>query len=422
MSHPMRRLIDVKPGEGRAVGWTWLYFYAVLASYYVLRPIRDEAGVAGGVDNLPWLFTGTLVAMALANPAFSTLVAKLPRVRFVSWTYRFFMVNLLVFFLLLQGTTGEQNVWVGRVFFVWTAVFNLFVPSVFWAFMSDVFTRDQAGRLFGVIAAAGTLGAVTGATITATLAQVFPPMYLLLVSAALLEVSVVAVHRLSRHSERLRAARGAASQEVPIGGGILAGVKHAMSSSYLLNVCVYMLIYTFLNTVLYFQQSDIVEATFVDRAARTAFFARIDLITQALTFVLQVFALGGMLKTLGVALTLGVLPAVSAAGFLALALVPTVAGVVWLNVARRVGNFAVARPTREVLFTVVPREDRYKAKNFIDTVVYRAGDQIGAWTYALVAMLGFGHSILAAIAVGLAALWLANAWWLGRRQEAMARA
>src|SRR5688572_3885544 len=171
MYHLIRRIVDVKPEEVRSLGWTWVYFYAVLASYYVIRPIRDEAGVAGGVDNLPWLWTGTLVAMALANPAFATLVARLPRVRFVSWTYRFFMVNLVGFFFLLQGSSGEENIWVGRVFYVWTAVFNLFVPSVFWAFMSDLFTREQAKRLFGVISAAGTLGAMTGALLTATLAE-----------------------------------------------------------------------------------------------------------------------------------------------------------------------------------------------------------------------------------------------------------
>ena len=417
MPQLLRRVVDVQPGEGRALGWTWLYFYAVLASYYVIRPIRDEAGVAGGVDNLPWLFTGTLIAMGVANPAFSTLVARLPRVTFISWTYRFFMANLVVFFLLLQGSSGEENIWVGRVFFVWTAVFNLFVPSVFWAFMSDVFSRAQATRLFGVISAAGTLGAMTGSILTATLVAFVPPMYLLLLSAALLEGAVVAVRQLSRLSERLRRARGAASQEVPIGGGVLAGMKHALSSPYLVNVCVYMLLYTILSTVLYFQQVEIVDRSFTDRAARTAFFAQVDLLTNGLTFFLQVFALAGILKAFGVAVTLGVLPALSAAGFLTLAMVPTVGAVVLFQALRRAGNFAVARPTREILFTVVAREDRFKAKSFIDTFVYRAGDQLGAWGYAAA---GLGVSGAAWLSVPISLLWLANGYWLGRRQEALA--
>jgi AAA family ATP:ADP antiporter len=417
MAQLLGRIVDVKPGERRALAWTWLYFYAVLASYYVIRPIRDEAGVAGGVDNLPWLFTGTLIAMALANPAFSGLVSKLPRVTFVSWTYRFFMANLVVFFLLLERTTGAENIWIGRVFFIWTAVFNLFVPSVFWAFMSDVFSRDQAKRLFGVISAAGTLGAMTGSVLTATLVAFVPPMYLLLLSVVLLEIAVVAVRGLSALSERMRHARGAASQEVPIGGGVLTGMKHALASTYLVNVCIYMLLYTILSTVLYFQQVEIVDRSFTDRAARTAFFAQVDLLTNGLTFLLQMFALAGMLKTLGVALTLGFLPAMSAVGFLTLAMVPTVAAVVVFQALRRAGNFAVARPTREILFTVVDREDRFKAKSFIDTFVYRAGDQLGAWGYAAV---GLGVSGAAWVSVPISLVWLANGYWLGRRQEKLA--
>ena len=165
------RVVHVEREELPALGWTWLYFYAVLASYYVIRPIRDEAGVAGGVDNLPWLWTGTLIAVSVSNPAFAALVARLPRVKFVSWSYRFFALNLIVFFVLLRAASGVENIWVGRVFYVWTAVFNLFVPSVFWAFMTDIFTRDQAKRLFGIISAAGTLGAMTGSILTATLAN-----------------------------------------------------------------------------------------------------------------------------------------------------------------------------------------------------------------------------------------------------------
>ena len=181
----LRRVVDVRREELPALGWTWLYFYAVLASYYVLRPIRDEAGVAGGVDNLPWLWTGTLVGVAISNPAFAALVARLPRVRFVSWSYRFFALNLIVFFFVLRAADGEANIWAGRVFYVWTAVFNLFVPSVFWAFMTDIFSREQAKRLFGIISAAGTLGALTGSLLTATLAEHISPINLLLVSGAL---------------------------------------------------------------------------------------------------------------------------------------------------------------------------------------------------------------------------------------------
>ena len=416
------RIVRVEPEELPALGWTWLYFYAVLASYYVIRPIRDEAGVAGGVDNLPWLWTGTLIAVSLSNPAFAALVARFPRVKFVSWSYRFFALNLIMFFFVLHGSTGAENIWLGRVFYVWTAVFNLFVPSVFWAFMTDIFTRDQAKRLFGIISAAGTLGAMTGSILTATLAEHIPPIYLLFCSAALIELAVLAVRRLSTLTESLRQVRAVTSNEQIIGGSVIAGIRNALKSPYLLGISFYMLMFTILSTVLYFQQAGIVDRTFSDRGARTVFFARVDLLTNALAFVLQIFAFGNLVKFIGVTLTLAVLPAVSAAGFGLLGIYPTVAAVVVFQAVRRAGNFAVARPTREVLFTVLPREDRYKTKNFIDTFVYRLGDQIGAWSQAALGAAGMGLVGMAWLAVPVSLIWLVNGMWLGRRQEQLAAA
>ncbi len=416
----LRRVIEVEPEEVRALGWSWLYFFSVLSSYYVIRPIRDEMGVAGGVQNLPWLFTGTLVGMMLANPPFAALVVRLPRLRFVSLTYRFFMANLLLFFLLLQTATGAQQIWVGRIFYIWTSVFNLFVVSVFWAFMVDIFTRSQGKRLFGFIAAGGTLGGIAGSAITTGLVGVFGPAYLLLVSVALLEAAVFSVRRLSRLSETLREKRGLPQQERAIGGGVLAGISHAVRSPYLLHISLYMLLFTILSTFLYFQQATIVDQTIPDRAARTAFFGQVDLLVNLLTLGIQIFLTGRTLKALGVALTLTVLPALSAIGFLTLGLLPTVAAMVAFQVLRRAGNFAIARPAREVLFTVLPREDRYKAKSFIDTFVYRAGDQIGAWSYALMGVFSLGIAGTAFVAVPISLAWLLNGLWLGRKQERLA--
>jgi AAA family ATP:ADP antiporter len=414
------RVVDVRREELPALGWTWLYFYAVLASYYVLRPIREEAAVAGGVDNLPWLWIGTLVAVAISNPAFGALVARLPRVKFVAVSYRFFALNLIVFFLVLRAADGEANIWAGRVFYVWAAVFNLFVPSVFWAFMTDIFTRDQAKRLFGIISAGGTLGALTGSLLTATLAEHIPPVFLLFFSVALLELSVLAVRRLSQLSERLRAAQSAPTQEQIIGGSVLAGVRNATSSPYLLGISLYMLLFTTLSTVLYFQLAGIVDRSLADRAARTAFFARVDLLTNGLALVLQLFAFGNLVRLLGLTVTLGVLPAVSAAGFALLGAIPAVAVVVVFQAVRRACEFAIARPAREVLFIVLPREDRYKAKHFIDTVVYRLGDQVGAWSQVLLGAAGLGVAGIAWAAVPLSLVWVVNGLWLGRKQETLA--
>jgi AAA family ATP:ADP antiporter len=432
----------VRPEEVRALLWSCAYFFCILSAYYILRPLREEMGVAGGVRNLPWLFTGTLVAMLVLHPPFAALVSKLPRLRFVSITYRFFMLNLLIFFVLLKFSTEAQNIWVGRAFFVWISVFNLFIVSVFWAFMADTYHIGQGKRLFGFIGVGGSLGGILGSAITASLAQPVGPVNLLLISVVLLELGVLAVRRLARISDawgaptalgtavgggedpgKGAAGRGSGSDhEKPIGGSFLAGITHVMRSPYLLGIVVYMLLYTITATFLYFQQAEIVSVTFDDRAVRTSFFARLDLLVNILTVGTQLFLTGRIIKLLGVAVTLAILPIMVMIGFTGLGLMPTLAVLATIQVLRRSTNFAVARPTRETLYTVLPREDKYKAKNFIDTFVYRGGDQIGAWSYAAMGWLGLTMVGIAFAAVPIAGVWLLVALWLGRRQTELATA
>jgi AAA family ATP:ADP antiporter len=259
-----------------------------------------------------------------------------------------------------------------------------------------------------------------GSSFTAALAPHVKSTYLLFGSVVLLEIAVFSVRRLSRFSEALHRRPGAPAEERPIGGSILSGIRHALGSPYLVNTCAYILLFAITSTFLYFQQAAIVKEAFADRAARTAFFARVDLLVNVLTLGIQLFLTARVLRLLGVALTLAILPALSILGFFTLGLVPTIAAIVVLQVVRRAGNFALARPARELLFTVIPREDKYKAKSFIDTAVYRAGDQLGAWSYGLLAFLGLGIAGVAFVAAPLSSAWLLNALWLGRRQEAMA--
>lgn len=419
----LQRLVEIRPAEGRAVLLSAAYFFFVLSAYYILRPIRDEMGAAGGVDNLPWLFTGTLVGMLLVQPLFAALVARVPRRRFIPATYRFFMANLLFFFLALRLLPETQHVWIGRVFFVWTSIFNLFVVSVFWGFMADLYRREQGKRLFGFIGLGGTIGAITGAGLTAFFVERVGSVNMLIVSIVFLELGVWCVHGLGR---RARSAAhepepGAESQDADrtIGGTSLAGVTHVLRSPYLLGICAYMLLYTIGSTVLYIAQADIVNRNIVGTDQRTAFFASIDLAVNVLTLVTQAFLTGRILRWLGVAITLSLLPALSVLGFLALGAAPTIAIFVVFQVLRRGGNYAVARPAREVLFTVVPREEKYKAKSFIDTFVYRVGDQVGAWSYAGLLALGLGLSAISFIAVPVSALWLLVSFWLGRRNAQM---
>jgi AAA family ATP:ADP antiporter len=349
--------------------------------------------------------------MIALNPLFAALVKRLPRARFIALSYRFFSFNLLLFAAGLYLSSDTQDVWLGRAFFIWLSVFNLFVVSVFWALMVDVFDTEQGKRLFGFLAAGATLGAIAGSTITASLVGEVGATTLFFASILFLELALFAVRRLSFKE------RKEAKEEAPIGGGVLAGIAHTLRSPYLLNICLFLLLFTVTSTFLYFQQATIARDSFTDRASRTAFFAQVDLMVNVLTLTVQLFFTARILRRLGVALTLGILPLFSLLGFSALALSPTIAVIVGFQVLRRAANFSLARPTREILFTVLSREDKYKAKSFIDTVVYRAGDQVGSWSYLLLSSFGLGIAGVALVAVPLSALWLANSIWLGRSAE-----
>ena len=416
-------MVDVRPDEVRALLLSCLYFFCLLSAYYIIRPMREQMGVTGGVRNLPWLYTGTLLSMLAVHPPFAALVARLPRRRFITLSYRFFAANILAFFLLFHVLgDGTASVWAGRIFFVWTSVFNLFVVSVFWAFMVDIFRGDQARRLFGFIGVGGTLGGIAGAALTAGLAERVGPDNLLLVSALLLEVAVQCVRRLADSSVRAEVKTGEPflrDGEAVIGGRVLAGIWHVLRSPYLLGICVYMLLFTFGSTVLYFLQAQIADKAFSDRASLTAFFASLDLAVNVLTLVTQAFLTGRIIRLIGVTMTLGLLPILSIVGFTALGAVPVLAVFVVFQVLRRAGEYAVARPAREVLYTAVSREDKYKAKHFIDTFVYRAGDQVGAWSMAGMTALGLGVTGSAFVAAPFAAVWLVVALWLGRKHRAL---
>jgi AAA family ATP:ADP antiporter len=416
----LNRVIEVRPEEVSALGWSWLYIFAVLSSYYIMRPIRDQMGVAGGVSNLQWLFMGTLGVMLLLNIPFWYLVKKLPRTRFIPIAYRFFAANILLFAVILHWVDAQEIIWVGRAFFIWISVFNLFVVSVFWALIVDIFGSKDGKRLFGFIAAGATIGAIVGSGLTASLARHVPTTFLLIGAAAFLEIAVFSVGQLSRQSARLHTRPVIEAGENPVGGNVLAGLTHPFKSAYLLNVSGFLLLFAITSTFLYFQQASIVSISFHDRGAQTAFFASVDLAVNVLTLLVQLFLTGKIVRLLGVGPTLAFLPALTIVGFGALAAVPTLAALVTFQVLRRSSDYAIARPTREVLYTVVPREDRYKAKSFIDTVVYRAGDQVGAWCFTLLSWVGAGATGIAVAAGVLSAFWLANGLWLGRRQDAMA--
>jgi AAA family ATP:ADP antiporter len=418
----LARAVQVRPGEAAAALWSCSYFFCLLASTYILRPVRDEMGITAGVERLPWLFTATFLAMAAVVPVFGALAARYPRRTLLPLVYGFFIVTILGLFALLRG--GHRPAWAPGAFFVWLSVFNLFVVSVFWGFMADVWTEEQARRLFGFIAAGGSAGALAGPAFTALVVDAVGPVNLLPIAAGVLAGAWVAIVRLRRWAVARAAAApsGAGTGEQPRGGSALGGVRAILRSRYLLGICLLLLLSTTLATFLYFVQAHIVRASFADPARRTAVFASMDLAVNTLTIGAQLFLTGRAVARLGLPATLAFLPALTLGGFAVLALVPALPALVGFQVLRRAAQYGLARPAREMLFTVVSREDKYKAKSVIDTVVYRGGDAASGWAFAGLTALGLGFTGVALVALPLAGAWVVLALALGRRQEALREA
>ncbi|MCP4287693.1 MAG: MFS transporter [Gammaproteobacteria bacterium] len=417
----LQKLINVQAGEFSAIAWSFLYFFCLLSSYYIVRPMRDEMGIAGGVENLQWMFSGTFLVMLAAVPLFGWVSSRYERRRFLPYVYYFFILNLALFFVLFRSDI--THAYVARAFFIWASIFNLFVVSVFWSFMADIYSNDQARRLFGIIAAGGTTGALAGPVFTASLSLSVDPVNLLLLSALLLGGAVVCVRQLIKWREAQPLAEKSADEIVaeqrPLGGGMFSGIRLVLRSPYLMGISLLMLLFTTLATFLYFQQAQIVRDNFNDPAERTLVFASMDFAVNSLTLLFQILITGRMVKWLGLGTTLALVPLLLAGGFLLLGMAPVLAVFVVVQVLRRAGNYAIMRPSREMLYVVLGREEKYKAKNFIDTVVYRGGDAVSAWVYSGLRGVGLSLAQIAYIAVPLALFWAWVAYRLGKRQTAM---
>jgi AAA family ATP:ADP antiporter len=421
MKRLFAKIVDVKPEEIRALWLGFVFNFMVLGGYYVIRPIRDEIGASSGVENLPWMFTATLAAMLVANALFSAIVARMSRRKFIPIAYRFFIANLLIFSVLMRTLPHTQQQWLGRTFFVWLSVANLFVVTVFWAFMTDLLSNEQGKRLFGFISIGGSLGAIIGGSITAWLVRPIGAANLFLISAAMFEVAAQSVRFFPADFARTDDRHGPA-QETPIGGSLWSGITHIFGSPYLFALFAFIVLYSTTSTWAYFQQSDLTGHGFVDRAARTTFLANLDRAVNTLTLLGQLFLTGRLLKWVGVTPTLILMPALSLIGFVVIGVSPLLAVLAVFQVLRRATTFAFMRPAREVLFTVLRREDKYKAKSVIDTFAYRVGDQFGAWSYRGLNALGLGLRGISFLTVPIITGWLAIGWWLGRKQRIFAQA
>ena len=422
MTSSVQRFFNIRREEALPVFMAALYFFFVLTALMVLRPARDAIGMRGGLDAVRWLFIGTALVTLAVNPAFGWLVSQFRRLTFITLTYGFFAASLAGFYFLIvlaPDAVGEVS---GRVFYVWFSVFNLFSTMVFWALLADRFSLEQSKRVFGVVAVGGTLGAIFGPWLASQLAEPLGTPALMLVAAAFLCLAVGAAWGVATLQPEV-SDRGAAdvNERAIIGGNAWSGISAVFKSPYLLGISSYVLVMTIIATFIYFTRLQMVAAAADDTDTRTTIFAQIDLITQVSTLVLQAVVTGHLMRRLGVAIALAILPVVVALGFVGLAMAGSFAVLIMFDAAFRAIQRAITRPARETLFTVVNREEKYKSKAFTDTFVYRGGDVIGAWTEGLLGWLGFALLGLASVAVPLAVVWAMLGLWLGSRQQQMGR-
>ena len=419
----LSRIIVFERHELRPLWWSFTYFFCLLSAYYILRPVRDEMGIQAGAHQLPWLFGTVFVTMVAVVPCFGWIAGRLTIEKLLPTVYVFFALHLIGFFLALHGGVSLQRI--APVYFVWVSVFNVFVVSVFWSFMADLYTTEAARRLYGVISAGGSLGALTGPLITALTVRELGVPYLLLIAAALLFGAIGCIFAILRWDQQprgtplgrqyLQSARDC-SRQPP---SIWIGVTRILQSSYLQAMCLYLVCYSILSTVLYTQQTILVPQVIADSSERTQLFASLDFIINVLTIAVQFFITGHVLRTWGVTIMLATMPLVSLLGLGLLGLFTVLPVLLAFGIVRRAGEFSITKPTRETLFTVVSREEKYQAKNIIDTVVHRGGDWTGTWVGSGLLSLGLTLSQMAFAAVPIATLWLVTGVFLGRRHEVL---
>jgi AAA family ATP:ADP antiporter len=417
-SRLLKSVAAVEPFETRAVILSMLYFFFLFGSYSVIKPVRDAMGTVYGIAHLQELFTATLVASLVFAPLYSGLATRIKLSSFLPWVYGFVAVSILIFYgLFVSGHFQDRAIAAG--FYVWVSTFNLLIISVFWTFMADIFSPTQAKRLFGFVAAGGTVGGIVGPAIATFLATRLGNNNLILISAAGFGVTALLVRLLAIEKQRLLAVAGGEVQRTSLNhrltGSPFDGFKLLAKSPYLMLLALFLLVMTWISTIVYFQLGDLITKAFTSREARTQAYGMIDLAVNSIAVFIQLFGTGRLIKRFGVNFGLLLNPIIMVIAFLAIAFSPVLLILGGIQIVRRVAEYAVAKPTREMLFTVVDQESRYKAKNVIDTVVYRFGDFSSAWISSVI--LPHGVAGLAIFGAITSAIWFPIAYLLGKRYE-----
>jgi len=419
IARAFKALAVIEDFELRAVVLSMLYFLFLFGSYSVVKPVRDAMGTVYGVKHLQELFTATFLASLVFAPLYSGLASRLRLTTFLPWVYGFIAASVLAFFGLFRSVTDPQQLhWVAAAFYVWVSTFNMLIISVFWSFMADIFSRTQAKRLFGFIAAGGTIGGILGPLIATVLGKTVGNNGLMIISAAGFVVTAMLVRVLSREKAKLASVDAEAQQtslDHKLSGGLFDGFLLLLRSPYLLLIAVFLLLMTWISTIVYFQLGDLITKDFASPDERTRAYAVIELAVNSLAVVVQLFGTGRIIRRFGVGTGLLLNPVIMVIAFVAVLFSPVLLVLGGIQIVRRVAEYAVAKPTREMLFTVVDQESKYKAKNVIDTVVYRFGDLSSSWVSH--AVLPFGVPGLAIFGAIVSVIWFPVAILLGRRYE-----
>ena len=413
ITQTLRRFVTVEAQEIKALLMSCGYFYLILCAYYIIRPIRSEMAIANGVENIQWLLLLTMLVLFAITPIFGWVTSRFKTRQFLSYCTLFFASHLLLFYFLFD--VDQRSLLVTRAFYVWVNVFNMFIVSLFWSFMNDIYSQAQSKRLFAFIAAGGTAGALTGPIITSTLVKQLDLAPLLLISAVVLASSVLCIKWLTNwKNQDLSAITDSIEDNTQrLKGGAWDGLLLILKSPYLAGICLFIALYAISITFVQIQQAELVEQSYSDPNQRTQLFSQIDFAANALTLIFQLFLTSRLIQWLGYRTTLLIIPLGITIGFGLMAATPMLAVMIGVEIFRRSGDYAIMKPAREMLFSVVSREEKYKAKNFIDTTILRTGNTTSAWLYSGVRALGASGAGIAVVSVGLGVAWCTISYWLG---------
>ncbi len=400
------RVFNLSREEMRLVSASFSYFFFLMSSYFILRPVRDEMGIQAGVENMQWLFTGTFLVMLIIVPIFGYLIKKIPRNLLLIRIYLFFAGNILLYFFLFQWVPSG---FIYASFFIWLSVFNLFVISIFWSFHADIFSPDQAKRLFGPIAAGGSTGAICGPLIATSLVGTIGIINLLLISTILLLVATYFLKLLiTKTSES-----GSHHLTIYTSKSIWQGLILMWHSPFLKQLGLFILLYTSVSTFLYFEQAHIISKAYTLPADRTLYFGTRDLLVNSLTLIFQFFLAEQIFRKVGIAIALMTAPFIASLGFLALGIHQSVAVLLVIQILYRTFNFSIQKPSREILFTRLSTAEKYNSKNFIDTAIYRGGDAISGWLFTGLNAVVSSLQVISFLAIPIAVAWMLSGFKLG---------